>query len=257
MKKIWKMDAKEVLPSVLCLAAAFLLLEITFLTGVAVNNYKLVSTCLTMAVWVLVVTVAWIAGRAGSLFLTSLRMKSPYDDLARDGISVTKAVLFRIGYNGLLLIGFVSLYVAALFADIRILAARFPQEKDALAQFRLKNILNADGASVPAAFVTTVLEYMTLLMVLLVLVYLAVAIAYAYTMRNRFTGIGAFLLYLFLLGAFYRLYRVAVGQSKGVAMHLRAAGLQAAVAVLLTFLTIVILRTQVFGGEKKKRPGEV
>lgn len=254
MKKVWLKDLRDILPAVIRMAVAFAVLELVILLAFAIKNAGLVSTGLYMFVFALALSALYLLYAAGRAFLGNLRSETYYRELAGQGVPRARAVVFKIAYYIIAMWAFIAAYAAALILDVSIFKSSYPEEWAPLAEkLNAEGTLSFSASSVAA----TVFEYMTAAAVLVVLVFFAVIISFTFAMRNRFTGVGSVLLYLFFFGAFMKLYKVTIKGRSGVSLNLVAGAMQTVLAAVLTALVVLILEKKTFPTEIKKRPGEV
>ena len=242
MKKVFRKDMKDMVPAFAMMASAFVVLEIQLLLGVALNNKGMVNTALYMAVFAMVVTIAWILYAAGGVFLRNLRERMYFTQLEKEGVSVTKTVVYKILYNTFAIAVFAGAYAGAFFVDLKLLASRFPEEKEGIEQFGIRKMIQGEsGDPLVPAVLTTILEYLTAGFFLVVLVYLAVVITYAFCYRSKLCAILCVVAYLLLFMMFYKVSQTILAGLSGIEMHLAASALNFGTAFVLGIAAIWLL----------------
>lgn len=241
MKQVWKKDMKAALPVVVTMGCGMIVLECLLLMGLAVNQYKLIVTCLYIGAFALPLTIIYIIYGAGNLLLRNYRDKVYFEDLSRQGVGPNGVILCKYLYNLAAVLGFVAAYALILYIDIRLFIARYPEEKEKLAKFEFRKMVQGDGDPFAKALLSTILEYVMIGAVILMLAFFIVTIVHAFFTMRRLTGFTCVVFYIMLLTSIYKGCGYLLGGKKGIALHLSSSAYYAVLTVVMLACTFATL----------------
>ncbi|MBP5463118.1 MAG: hypothetical protein J6Y20_13490 [Lachnospiraceae bacterium] len=244
MRKVLRKDLKAVLTPVAMMAVSFVVLECLILAGVGLRNVSLISTSIYIAVFAAAITLIYHLYMSGSVFLHNLRERQYFYTLRSEGISKYKVLIFKYLYSVISLTVFAVAYVGALYLDIRLFAWAFPEEKEAFAKLGVrKMICGENGDAFVPAFLATIFEYLTAILLLLAMVFAVVAVTYSVFHRTKLCGFNCVLVYLVVFGAFLKVYSGTINGLTGTKAHVHAGVMQLVMTALFLALAMYMMKT--------------
>jgi|GEM_PF-3111471 hypothetical protein len=244
MKRVLRKDIRSLLSPVVMMGAVFLVLECLILAGVGMKNPKLISTCITLAVFAFAITLIYHLFLPGQLLLRNLRERQYFYSLRDEGVSKYRVLIWKFLYTMGSLVVFAALYIAALYLDIWIFGRAFPSEKEALEKFGVRKMIQGSGNDpFGPALAATIFEYVTMGLVLIALVFATVTFTYSLFHRMKLCGFNCLLVYLVMFGAFLKVYQATINGLTGTAAHVRAGVMQLVLAIAFFALALYMMRT--------------
>ena len=243
LKKVLRKDFKEILTPEAMMAVAFIVLECLILAGVGMRNTKLIVTTIYIAIYAAAITLVYHLGMTGAVFLRNLRERKYFYDLRNEGISKYKVVLIKYCYTVVSLAIYAVLYVGALYLDIKLFANAFPSEKEQFEKLGVREMIcGKNGDAFVPAFLATIFEYVTAILILVALVFAVVTVTYSAFRRSRLCGINCVLVYGVIFLAFLKVYAATVNGLTGITAHVRAGVMQLCLSAALMAFALYMMR---------------
>ena len=243
LKKVLRKDFKEILTPEAMMAVAFIVLECLILAGVGMRNTKLIVTTIYIAIYAAAITLVYHLGMTGAVFLRNLRERKYFYDLRNEGISKYKVVLIKYCYTVVSLAIYAILYVGALYLDIKLFANAFPSEKEQFEKLGVREMIcGKNGDAFVPAFLATIFEYVTAILILVALVFAVVTVTYSAFRRSRLCGINCVLVYGVIFLAFLKVYAATVNGLTGITAHVRAGVMQLCLSAALMAFALYMMR---------------
>lgn len=225
------------------MAIALVVLECLVLAGVGLRNVSLIVTSIRIAIYAAAITLFYHIYMTGDVFLRNLRERQYFYDLKKEGMSKYTVVLWKFAYVMVSLTVFATLYVAALYLDIRLFAGAFPSEEEAFNNFGVRNmIVGKNGDAFVPAFLATIFEYLTAGMVLIALVFAVVSVTYSVFRTSKLCGFNCALVWLVMFGAFLKVYSATVNGLTGTTAHVRAGLMQLGLTIVFLGFALYMMR---------------
>ncbi len=257
MKQVWKKDMKAALPVVVTMGCGLIVLECLLLMGLAVNQYKLIVTCLYIGAFALPLTIIYIIYGAGNLLLRNYRDKVYFEDLTRQGVGPKGVIMCKYLYNLAAILGFLTAYALILYIDIRLFIAKYPEEKEKLSEFGLRKMVQGDGDPFVKALLSTILEYVLIAAVILMLAIFIVTIVHAFFTMRRLTGFTCVVFYIMLLTSVYKGGVYLFSGMKGISLHLSSSAYYAVLTVVMLACTFATLDHKLYPALKQAAEAKV
>ncbi len=245
MKTIFKKDLRGLLPARIMMIVAFLVLELTVVLGVVTKNVSLTSTTIYLMVFFAFGMLVYHVYEAGNIFLGNLRTHAYFETMKKEGISYIHVVLCKLVITVGSMVVYATLFFGALALDVLAIIRRFPEEKEGIGALGFREMVTGGSDPFVMALLTTILEYVTIMLVLVALAYFSVIMNYAFFVRQRFAGLCSTFIYMTFVFVIVKANTMVSNVSVGIAQHVIACAVNLVLTAIALAVALPVLRRKI------------